>query len=118
MNIRSQIRILRKFAILAILSLALLYVISDKNVSQPVLAAQCCSDCPVVPGSGVSPFDYCSAQCGAGSGTCYDQCLNGVYYCWAHCVSCGGGGGGAECNSDADCNVVAGYVCVNGFCTF
>jgi len=83
-------KVLRKLLILSFLIAGFVFVTFDNHTTQTANAAWiCCTECPVVPGSEVSPFEYCADQCGARSGTCYNQCLNQVWFCWQHCdVEC------------------------------
>ncbi len=105
-------KLLRRVLILSFLILGLVFVVSNNRVVEPVGAWICCSACPVVPGSEVSPYDYCAAQCGSNSGGCYDACLQDVWFCWQHCNICDGTG----CSYDSDC--FAGGYCIGGLCQY
>ena len=101
---------LRKIIILSLLVSGLLFAVLN-NQTQPVSASVCCDQCPVVPGSDVSPYDYCQNKCGSGSGVCYNNCVNNVHFCWQHCNICDG----SECSYDWDCK--GGQVCIGGLCS-
>ncbi len=102
-------KIMRKVLILAFLVIGFVFVVSSDNTTQPVRAWICCEDCDVPPGGEVSPHDYCTAHCGASSGTCYDQCRTGIAFCWQHCNICDG----TECSGGYECYS---GICINGLC--
>lgn len=110
-------RLTVRLCVLAVLLLCLGFV-SLTPSTRTALAAPCCSSCPIPPGQvEPTPQEYCTSQCGASSGTCYNSCLNSVYNCWARCVNCDGGSGGCgvSCSSDEHCmGYGTGSVC--GFC--
>ncbi len=82
---KNKIGLVRRLGILAVLSLALGFVMFAPAV-QSTLARPCCSDCPISPFDvEPTPQEYCTAQCGASSGSCYNSCINSVYNCWHWC---------------------------------
>lgn len=103
-------KILRKVLILTFLIIGLVFVESNNKITESVQAAECCESCPVPPGDSI--LNYCTAECGSSSGTCYTFCYNNARNCQRHCVSCGGGSGG-QCVTDNDCI----YRCDGGYCT-
>lgn len=105
-------KILQKVVILSILLVGLFFVASGDTV-QTVEAARCCSECPGG-GDPVAGEEACYFQCG-GFNTCYNNCRNSVYSCYAHCSFCSGGGGFDECQFDTQCP--PGNFCVNNHCS-
>lgn len=101
---KEKLGLIKRLGILAVLVFCLGYVAFTPN-TQSVLAAPCCSDCPVAPWDVETTIEeHCAAQCGSTSGTCYTRCVNRAYSCWANCISCGGGGGNCGvCYQPADC---------------
>jgi hypothetical protein len=81
----NKLNLIKRLGILAVLVFCLGFVMFAPGTSQTVAAAPCCSECPVPPGSDISPFDYCTDQCGASSGSCYNSCINQVHNCWRWC---------------------------------
>lgn len=114
-------KLIARLFMLTILLSCLGFVALTPN-TKIALAAPCCSSCPIPPGQvEPTPQEYCTSQCGASSGSCYNSCISGVYNCWQRCVSCGGGPGGAACFNDFDCPYSAVYgagSCVNDTCVY
>lgn len=82
---KRNLNLLKKIGILSVLCLCLGFALVSSN-TQLVAAAPCCSDCPIPPGEvEPTPQEYCTAQCGASSGSCYNLCINRVYSCWQWC---------------------------------
>lgn len=78
----SMSTITRKVIILAFLIVGFVFVLSDNT--QNVQAAPPCSSCP-----GSSPADVyfvCASECGATSGSCFDDCVFWGDNCWRSCV--------------------------------
>lgn len=86
-------RISRKVLILTFLLVGLVFVGSSGSVQQAA-PVRCCEDCAhdrsVPYGDDEAAYSYCTAQCGASSGTCFNNCRNSIYSCWSTC--------------DTDCN--------------
>jgi hypothetical protein len=79
-------KLIARLFMLAILVSCLGFVALSPN-TRIAVAAPCCSTCPIPPWEvEPTPQEYCTNQCGASSGPCYNSCLNSVYNCWAHCV--------------------------------
>lgn len=79
---KRNLSLLKRIGVLSVLCFCLVFVAVSSS-PQSVGAAPCCSSCPVYPGD--DEYTYCENQCGASSGTCYDQCLRRVYNCWGVC---------------------------------
>lgn len=83
---KNKIGLIKRLAILAVLVVSFGFV-AGIPTAQATTAAPCCSQCPLDPEDfSQTPQEFCTDQCGAGSGTCYNECLNGVYSCWAWCI--------------------------------
>jgi hypothetical protein len=83
---KNKLGLVKRLGILTILVCALGFVMFAP-ATQSALARPCCSSCPIDPFDpfAPSPEDYCTQQCGSGSGTCYNQCINSVFNCWHVC---------------------------------
>ena len=85
--VRTQLGLLKRLGILAVLVCCLGFVATNSHAVQ--LAAPCCQDCAVPPfGEDPTAEEYCENKCGASSGSCYTVCLNQIHNCWAHCIFC------------------------------
>jgi len=115
-------KLVARLFMLTVLLSSLGFVALTPN-TQIALAAPCCSSCPIPPGEvEPTPQEYCTSECGASSGPCYNSCISSVYNCWQRCVNCGGGTGGCgvSCGSDEDCmgygtGLECGF-CIQGIC--
>lgn len=98
-------KILRKFVILAFLTMGIIFVSSDSLFVQPVVeGAQCCELC-------LPDYNTCMSACGSNT-ICQQNCSNRLYNCNRHCNPCDEGGGPA-CLNSLDC-VAIGYT----YCDF
>ncbi len=85
---RRQKKLIARLFMLAVLLSCLGFVALTPN-TQTVLAAPCCSTCPLPPPGEITPEEFCADQCQGQPSSCYQNCLNSVYNCWAHCsISC------------------------------
>jgi hypothetical protein len=82
---KNKVGLIKRLGILALLLACLGFVNFSPN-TQAVSALPCCSSCPLPP-----PFDpeeaeaYCLNLCQYSTHTCYNDCINNVYYCAGHC---------------------------------
>lgn len=77
---------MRRFVVLMMLLVCLGWF-SFIDTGNQVAAAPCCSECP----GGGDPTEMgndCAVQCGASSGTCYDNCIWYAHSCYRVCVFC------------------------------
>ena len=69
-------KLFARLAVLAVLLSCLGFVVLTPN-TQTVLALPCCETCPIPPGEiEPTPQEYCTDQCGASSGSCYNNYVN------------------------------------------
>lgn len=99
-------KLLKRYLILAVMIVGLVFVASSDRYVEPVAAAPCCQGCP---GGGDPSQVYaeCSALCFFNPDPfCVGDCENAADSCYRRCTYCGGGGPpGGTCNSSTDCNI-------------
>lgn len=108
-------KLTRRWLILAVMILGLVYVASSDRYARPVMAAPCCEYCPGE-GDPVNGWLGClgpslSAACQVSCAlnlpeclACRNACVHEVNSCYNHCVWCDSPGGpGVGCNSNSDC---------------